>query len=93
MTRSGCIWKKKEKFLTWGWGFHLNEKGIIFKLIFELGCPVFVIARTLGTSEVEVYRYLTGKSLSRKANFKLKMLWMDLMDMDENQNSANNLTV
>jgi hypothetical protein len=57
-----------------------------------MGCPVFVIAKTLKTSEAEIYRYLTGKSLSRKAKFKLKMLWIDLMNMDEIQNSSNNQT-
>jgi hypothetical protein len=62
----------------------LIEKGIIFRLIFELGCPVFVIARTLGTSEVEVYRLLNQGKIPREAEVKLKRLWMDLIEVGEN---------
>jgi predicted transcriptional regulator YheO len=60
----------------------LYEKSIIFKLIFELGCPVFVIAKRLGTSEVEVYRYLNGEKMSREVEVKLKKLWLDLVKLD-----------
>ena len=45
----------------------MYEKSIIYRLIFEMGCPVFVIARTLKKSEAEVYRYLNGEKISSEA--------------------------
>jgi len=65
----------------------MYENSIIFKLIFELGCPIFIIAKALGTSEVEVYRYLTGKSLSPDKKDKLKLLWTDLLAMNDLKNT------
>ncbi len=56
------------------------EKGIIFRLIFELGCPVFVIAKALKTSEAEIYRFLNGERIPPEAEARLKRLWMDLVD-------------
>ena len=56
------------------------ENSIIFRLIFQMGCPVFVIAKTLGTSEVEVYRYLNGEKIPSDAEIKLKRLWQDLVN-------------
>jgi hypothetical protein len=61
----------------------LNEKGIIFQLIFELGCPVFLIARALKTSETEIYRFLNGEKMPHDAEVKLKRLWMDFIDKSE----------
>jgi hypothetical protein len=61
----------------------LNEKGIIFRLIFELGCPVFVIAKNLNTSEAEIYRYLDGEKLPLEAEIKLKRLWLALVGVGE----------
>ena len=58
----------------------MYEKSIIFRLIFELGCPVFVIAKRLGTSEAEVYWLLNGEKMPPGAEFKLKRLWQDLVD-------------
>ena len=78
---SGCIWKAK-KATFWGWGFHLNEKSIIFRMIFEQGCPVFVIAKALNTSEAEIYRYLRGEKIPPESENKLKRLWLDLVEMD-----------
>jgi len=51
-------------------------------MIFELGCPVFVIAKTLSTSEVEVYRYLSGEKIPPEADVKLKELWLNLAELD-----------
>ena len=65
-----------------GWGFRLNEKCIIFRMIFELGCPVFVIAKALNTSEAEIYRYLRGEKVPLEAYDRLKVLWQDLVEMD-----------
>jgi hypothetical protein len=56
----------------------LNHKGIIYRLIFELGCPVFVIAKKLKMSEVEIYRLLNGEKVPPEAEDKLKCLWLDL---------------
>jgi len=67
----------------WGWGFRLNEKGIIFRLIFEMGCPVFVIAKNLNTSEAEIYRYLNGEKIPPETGARLKVFWQDLVKMDE----------
>jgi hypothetical protein len=61
----------------------LIENGIIFRLIFELGCPVFLIAKNLGTSEVEILRHLNGKRLSSDKKDKLKLLWTDLVAMND----------
>jgi hypothetical protein len=61
----------------------LIEKSIIFRLIFEKGCPVFVIAKTLKTSEVEIYRLLNGEKMPHGAEDKLKKLWMELIDKKE----------
>lgn len=81
MMPSNCIQKNIKLIIrNGGLDFLLNEKSIIFRLIFELGCPVFVIAKTLGTSEVGVYRYLNGEKMSRKAEVKLKRLWQDLVN-------------
>jgi hypothetical protein len=41
---------------------------------------VFIIAKTLGTSEAEVYRYLNGEKMSPDAEDKLKRLWQDLVN-------------
>jgi len=65
----------------------LIEKSIIFRLIFELGCPVFLIAKALKTSEAEVYRFLNGKKMSPGEEDKLKRLCMDLRDRNEHQYS------
>jgi hypothetical protein len=59
----------------------LNEKNIIFQLIFKLGIPVFVIAKFLKTNETEIYEYLNGKRIPTEAEAKLKELWLDLIDM------------
>jgi DNA invertase Pin-like site-specific DNA recombinase len=48
----------------------MYEKSIIYRLIFELGCPVFSIAKTLGTSEAEVYRILNGEKISSESEKK-----------------------
>ena len=61
------------------WDIHLIEKGIIFRLIFEIGIPVFVIAKALDTSEIEVYRYLNGEKMSREVEVKLKRLWLNFV--------------
>jgi len=58
----------------------LNNKGIIFRLIFELGCPVFVIAKKLKMSETQIYRYLNGEKISPDAEAKLKRLLVTLVD-------------
>jgi len=79
---SRCIWKtKRTTFL--GWGYLLNNKSIIFRLIFEQGCPVFVIAKKLKMSEAEIYRYLNGEKISPDAEAKLKGLWLDLVETAE----------
>ncbi len=62
----------------------MNEKSIIFRMIFEKGCPVFVIAKVLNTSEAEIYRYLNGEKMSREVTVKLKRLWLDLVGVGEN---------
>jgi len=62
----------------------LYEKGIIFRLIFERGCPVFIIAKRLGTSEAEVYRLLNGEKVPPGVEDKLKRLWMNIVRVDEN---------
>ena len=66
------------------WDIHLIEKGIIFRLIFEIGIPVFVIAKALDTSEIEVYRYLNGEKMSREVEVKLKRLWLNFVEVGEN---------
>jgi hypothetical protein len=58
----------------------LIEDCIIFRLIFELGVPVFVIAKTLGTSEAEIYGYLNRGKIPPEAEDRLKILWLDLVD-------------
>jgi hypothetical protein len=59
-----CI-SKAEKTIFWDWGFYrLNEKILIYRLIIEMGCPVFVIAKRLDTSEAEIYRFLNGEKMS-----------------------------
>jgi len=66
------------------WDIHLIEKGIIFRMIFEQGVPVFVIAKALDTSEIEVYRYLNGEKMSREVEVKLKRLWLNFVEVGEN---------
>jgi hypothetical protein len=61
----------------------LNEKGIIFRMIFEQGVPVFVIAKALDTSEAEIYRYLNGEKIPPETEARLKGFWQDLAKMDE----------
>ena len=61
------------------WDIHLIEKGIIFRMIFEQGVPVFVIAKKLDTSETEIYRYLNGEKIPREMEVKLKKLMLDLV--------------
>jgi hypothetical protein len=61
----------------------LNNKGIIFRMVFELGCPVFIIAKKLDTSEALIYRYLSGEKIPRETEARLKGFWMDLIDRDE----------
>lgn len=51
-------------------------------MIFELGCPVFVIAKNLKTSEAEVYRYLSGEKIPPEADAKLKEFWLNLAELD-----------
>jgi len=58
----------------------MYEKSIIYRLIFERGCPVFVIAKTLVISEAEVYRYLNGEKMPHEAEVSLKRLWKDLVN-------------
>jgi hypothetical protein len=69
----------------------LNKNSIIFRLIFELGCPVFVIAKTLKTSEAEIYRFLNGEKVPREAEARLKRLCMDLVGMGENWKNTKGL--
>jgi hypothetical protein len=57
----------------------LNEKSIVFRLIFEKGFPVFVIAKTLDASEAEIYRYLNGEKIPPEKEVKLKKLMLDLV--------------
>ena len=59
----------------------MNEKGIVFRLIFELGCQVFVIAKSLKTNETEIYEYLNGKRIPTEAEAKLNELWLDLIHL------------
>ena len=61
----------------------MNEKGIIFRLIFELGCPVFVIAKKLKTSETSIYKYLSGEKIPSEVEARLKGFWQDLVKMSE----------
>ena len=70
------------------WGFRLNEKNLIFRLVFKMGCPVFVIAKKLNTSETEIYRFLNGENISSDAKKKLKLLWMDLVELGKNLNKT-----
>lgn len=56
------------------------EKSILFRLIFEIGVPVFVIVKTLGTSEAEIYGYLNRGKIPPEAEDRLKILWLDLVD-------------
>jgi hypothetical protein len=72
-----CI-SKAEKTISWDWDFYrLNEKSLIYRLIIEMGCPVFVIAKRLDTSEAEIYRFLNGEKMSSETEKKLKLLWVD----------------
>ena len=57
----------------------MNEKGIIFRLIFQMGCPVFVIAKAIDASEAEIYRYLNGEKIPPEKEVKLKKLMLDLV--------------
>ena len=82
MRSSFILRTKKAIFL--GWDFRLNEKSIIFRMIFEQGVPVFVIAKALDTSEVEVYRYLNGEKMSHEVEVKLKRLWLNFVEVGEN---------
>ena len=61
----------------------MNNKGTIFRLIFEMGCPVFLIAKKLDTSEAEIYRYLDGEKIPSEVEARLKRLWQALVEMDE----------
>ena len=61
----------------------MYEKNIICRLIFERGCPVFVIAKTLVISEAEVYRYLNGEKISDGTKVRLKSLWQNLIEMEK----------
>jgi hypothetical protein len=81
-----CISKiRKVAFLNWGWGIPLiNGANMISKMVFELGCPVFVIAKALQTSEAEVYKILNGKEIPPGADIKLKALWLDLVGVSKN---------
>jgi len=56
------------------------EKGlnIVARLIFKMGIPVHVIARTIDKPEIEVYQLLNGKQISREDNRRLKALWDDM---------------
>ena len=65
-----------------GWGFLLNEKSIIFRMIFEKGHPVFVIAQKLKKSQAEIFRYLNGEKIPPETELKLKRLWLDLVEME-----------
>ena len=60
----------------------MNEKGIIFRLIFQMGCPVFVIANAIDASEAEIYRYLNGKKMPRETEVQLKRLSQGLIEME-----------
>jgi hypothetical protein len=48
-----------------------------------MGCPVFVIAKALGTSEAEVYRLLNAEKMPPATEDKLKRLWLDFIDIDK----------
>ena len=61
----------------------MNNKGIIYRLIFEQGCSVFLIAKKLKTSEAQIYRCLNGEDFPPGAEDKLKMLWLDLVELDK----------
>ena len=61
----------------------MNNKDIIFRLIFELGYSVYFIAKALGTSEAEIYRYLDGEKIPSEVEARLKRLWQALVEMDE----------
>ena len=65
------------------WDIHLIEKGIIFRMIFEQGVPVFVIAKALKTNEAEIYRYLNGEKMPREVKENLKLLWQYLVKKNE----------
>ena len=61
----------------------MNEKSIIFRMIFKQGFSVFFIARKLKTSESTIYRYLSGEKIPPESELKLKRLWLDLIKMEE----------
>ena len=48
-----------------------------------MGCPVFLIAKKLDTSEAEIYRYLDGEKIPSEVEARLKSLWADLVKKDE----------
>jgi hypothetical protein len=51
-------------------------------MIFEQGCPVFVIAKALGTSEAQIYRYLGDEKIAPEKKVKLKKFMVDLVEMN-----------
>ena len=61
----------------------MNENSIVFRLIFEQGVPVFLIAKALKTNEAEIYRYLNGEKIPPETEARLKRLWQDLIKKDE----------
>jgi predicted DNA-binding transcriptional regulator AlpA len=60
----------------------VNEKSIIFRLIPKSGISVYAIAKALGTSESQIYRYLGDEKIPRETEVKLKRLWLDLIEME-----------
>ena len=62
----------------------MNEKGIIFRLIFQMGCPAFILAKAIDASEAEIYRYLNGEKMSHEVEVKLKRLWLNFVEVGEN---------
>jgi hypothetical protein len=51
-----------------------------------MGCPVFLIAKALKTSEAEIYRFLNGEKMPPGAEDKLKKLLLDFIDRKEQLN-------
>ena len=68
----------------------MNENSIVFRLIFEQGVPVFLIAKALKTNEAEIYRYLNGEKIPSEVEARLKRFYQDLYEMDKVQNLPNN---
>ena len=56
---------------------------IVARLIFRMGIPVHVIARTLKKSEIEVCQFLNGKKIPRKDMRRLKDLWTEMEEMSD----------